>query len=60
MTSRNYFIRGHGVLYLGKLEDNTIVAIKKLKMMNERESFEFAREMDILSQIKHVNLVKIL
>ena len=51
---------GHGVVYLGKLEDNTAVAVKKSKMMNERESKEFAREMAILSQINHVNVVKIL
>ena len=51
---------GHGVVYLGKLEDNTVVAIKTLKMMDERESKEFAREMAILSQINHINVVKIL
>ena len=51
---------GHGVVYLGKLEDNTAVAVKKSKMMNERESKEFAPEMAILSQINHVNVVKIL
>ena len=51
---------GHGVVYLGKLEDNTAVAIKKSKMMDERESKEFAREMAIFSQINHINVVKIL
>ena len=51
---------GHGVVYLGKLEDNTAVAIKKAKTMDEREGKEFAREMAILSQINHVNVVKIL
>ncbi|CAA6659194.1 unnamed protein product [Spirodela intermedia] len=51
---------GHGVVYLGRLEDDTPVAVKKSKMMDERESKEFAREMAILSQINHVNVVKIL
>ena len=51
---------GHGVVYLGKLEDSTAIAVKKSKMMDERESKEFAREMAILSQINHVNVVKIL
>ena len=51
---------GHGVVYLGKLEDGTAVAVKKSKMMDERESKEFVREMAILSQINHVNVVKIL
>ncbi|CAA6659209.1 unnamed protein product [Spirodela intermedia] len=51
---------GHGVVYLGRMEDDTLVAIKKSKMMDERESKEFAREMAILSQINHVNVVKIL
>ena len=51
---------GHGVVYLGKLENNTDVAVKKSKMMDERERKEFGREMAILSQINHVNVVKIL
>ena len=51
---------GHGVVYLGKLEDNTAIAVKRSKFMDERESIEFAREMAILSQINHVNVVKIL
>ena len=45
---------------MGNLDDNTAVAIKRSKMMDERESIEFAWEMAIVSQVNHVNVVKIL
>ncbi|XP_078439989.1 putative wall-associated receptor kinase-like 16 [Wolffia australiana] len=51
---------GHGVVFKGELDSGLTVAIKKSRAMNERESKEFAREMAILSQINHVNVVKIL
>ena len=51
---------GHDVVFLGKLEDSTFVAVKRSKMMDESESKEFAREMAILSQVNHVNVVRIL
>ncbi|XP_078440530.1 putative wall-associated receptor kinase-like 16 [Wolffia australiana] len=50
----------HGVVFKGELDSRLIVAIKKSRAMNERESKEFAREMAILSQMNHVNVVKIL
>ncbi|XP_078150725.1 wall-associated receptor kinase 3-like isoform X2 [Carex rostrata] len=50
---------GHGTVYRGTLRDQTI-AIKKCKIVDERKTKEFGKEMLILSQINHKNIVKIL
>ncbi|XP_078149929.1 wall-associated receptor kinase 3-like [Carex rostrata] len=50
---------GHGTVYRGTLRDQT-VAIKKCKIVDESRKKEFGKEMLILSQINHKNIVKIL
>ncbi|KAG6512849.1 putative wall-associated receptor kinase-like 16 [Zingiber officinale] len=51
---------GQGIVYEGMLEDNRLVAIKKSKLADERQTREFAKEMLILSQINHKNVIKLL
>ncbi|CAO2192425.1 unnamed protein product [Urochloa humidicola] len=51
---------GHGTVYKGITKDNTPVAIKKCALMDDRHKKEFGKEMLILSQINHKNIVKLL
>ncbi|XP_074582032.1 wall-associated receptor kinase 5-like [Curcuma longa] len=51
---------GQGTVYEGTLEDNILVAIKKSKLADERQTREFAKELLILSQINHKNVIKLL
>lgn len=51
---------GHGVVYKGVLADGSAVAVKKSRVVDARQVKEFAREMLILSQINHRNVVKLL
>ncbi|CAA6671411.1 unnamed protein product [Spirodela intermedia] len=48
-----------GIVYRGVL-DNRLVAIKKSRSIDESQRSEFAKEMLILSQINHRNILKIL
>ncbi|CAK9200393.1 unnamed protein product [Sphagnum troendelagicum] len=53
---------GFGMVYRGKLRDGRIVAIKRAKKdaFEQRLSVEFRTEVDMLSQVDHLNLVKLI
>ncbi|KAL6606122.1 hypothetical protein ACP70R_041775 [Stipagrostis hirtigluma subsp. patula] len=52
---------GHGVVYRGTLKSGSLVAIKRcVSTTSERQKEEFGKEMFILSQINHKNIVKLL
>ncbi|XP_010454543.1 PREDICTED: calmodulin-binding receptor-like cytoplasmic kinase 1 [Camelina sativa] len=52
---------GFGVVFKGKLDDGTIVAIKRARKNNYSKSWlrEFKNEIYTLSKIEHMNLVKL-
>ena len=50
---------GQGTVYRGTVRDQT-VAIKKCKIVDESRKKEFGKEILILSQINHKNIVKLL
>lgn len=52
---------GHGTVYKGTLKDGSLIAVKRCTLMtSEQQKEEFGKEMIILSQINHKNIVKLL
>ncbi|XP_034901050.1 wall-associated receptor kinase 1-like [Populus alba] len=52
---------GFGSVYSGVLTDNTMVAVKKSKGVDKAQmNEEFQKEMSIVSQVNHKNVVKLL
>ncbi|CAL5044322.1 unnamed protein product [Urochloa decumbens] len=52
---------GHGTVYKGTLKGGSLIAVKRCtSMTSEQQKEEFGKEMLILSQINHKNIVKLL
>ncbi|KAF8694862.1 hypothetical protein HU200_037961 [Digitaria exilis] len=51
---------GHGTVYKGVLKSYTEIAVKRCMTIDEQHKKEFGKEMLILSQINHKNIVKLL
>ncbi|KAJ9544568.1 hypothetical protein OSB04_024275 [Centaurea solstitialis] len=49
---------GACIVYKGKLSDNRIVAIKKLKITNHEGEAEFQAEINTIGRLNHMNLIE--
>ncbi|KAM3258106.1 hypothetical protein ACQJBY_050071 [Aegilops geniculata] len=51
---------GYGTVYKGLLKGDVEVAVKRCKTVDEQQKKEFGKEMLILSEVNHRNIVKLL
>ncbi|ESQ45099.1 hypothetical protein EUTSA_v10011109mg [Eutrema salsugineum] len=51
---------GFGEVFKGNLDDGTTVAVKRAKLGNEKSIHQIVNEVQILCQVSHKNLVKLL
>ncbi|CAN6999865.1 unnamed protein product [Brassica oleracea var. botrytis] len=51
---------GQGTVYKGMLVDGRIVAVKRSKVLDKDKVEEFINEVHVLSQINHINIVKLM
>jgi len=51
---------GYGAVYKGNLKDGTQIAIKKLSAESKQGISEFLTEINVISNVRHPNLVKVL
>lgn len=51
---------GFGEVFKGDLDDGTTVAVKRAKLGNEKSIYQIVNEVQILCQVSHKNLVKLL
>lgn len=51
---------GFGTVYKGTLKNGTLVAVKKLSALSKQGVNEFLTEIDIISNVRHSNLVELI
>jgi serine/threonine protein kinase len=57
-SPKNFLGRGgFGIVYKGTLSDGTVVAVKKILELDIQGNSDFCNEVEIISNLKHMNLV---